>query len=228
MADLSLATIHILASSKIILLVFLCLMFWSWRRQARPAVFMIWTALAIIIFYIVLASPLQKMWWGTTGDELYVAAFLEKVMSGQFWSDFYYAYLPTFYPPLYFWLTGGIAQLFAHNAIVAAKIGTTLTLFVWFFASFFGFKWFWAKIYKDQENKPAIISQAWFWWLWPTLYLLLLDFDVIILKPYEAVSALFLILWLMLWSVATSQVQWPKRYFWWFGLSGGLLFLLFY
>ena len=228
MGELSLATIKILASSKIILLVYVFLMFWSWRRQAKPAVFMFWTGLSMIGLYLVLAWPMQKMWWGTQGDELYIVAFLERVLSGNWWSDFYYAWLPNFYPPLYFWLTGLVSSLVAHNAIVAAKIGITLTLFFWFFGSFFGFKWFWSKIYQDQENKPGILNRAWFWWLWPTLYFLFLDFDTILLKPYEAISALFLVLWLMLWSGTYTQAKWPKRYYWWFGLSGGLLFLLFY
>lgn len=228
MVELNLAIIKILAASKIILLVYILLIFWSWRRQARPVVFMLWTGLSLIAFYLVLAWPLQKMWWGTQGDELYIVAFLEGVLSGNWWSDFYYAWLPNFYPPLYFWLTGLFASLVAHNAIVAAKIGISMTLFFWFFGSFFGLKWFWSKIYQGQENKPTILSQAWFWWLWPILYLLLLDFDTILLKPYEAVAALFLVLWLMLWASIAFQTKWPKRYYWFFGLSGGLLFLLFY
>ncbi|MFA5126716.1 MAG: arabinofuranosyltransferase [Patescibacteria group bacterium] len=229
MAEFSLTTIKILAGSKIVLLVYLLLLWWSWRKRARPVVFLALTALAIIIFYIVLAIPCQRMWWGTTGDELYIAAFLQQVLSGHLWSDFYYAYLPTFYPPLYFWLTGGLAALLSvHNAIVATKIGIVLTLASWFFVSYFAFKLFWSKIYKYQDDRPAIISQPWFWWLLPTIYLLLLDFDTILLKPYEAVSALFMVIWLMLWSHIFSQSQWPKKYYWCFGLSGAILFLLFY
>ncbi len=228
MPEFGLTTIYILTISKLVLLAYLIFLFLAWRYKYKPFIFLTATALAIIIFYFVLAYPLRQFWWGTVGDELLIAAYLTKAMSAHWWSDFYYTNLPNFYPPLYFWLTGLIAAPFVHNAIGAAKIGVIWTLIIWFFGTYFYQAWFWKKIYKADENKITIINQPWFWFLVPTTYFLLLDFDTIIFKPYETLAALGCGLWLILLFQVLDQNHWPKKYYWWFGISGGLLFLLFY
>jgi hypothetical protein len=129
---LSITTINIIGISKIILALWVVSFFFLlWRRKSA-----FWhlasSTSAIIAFTAVLLWPLQKMWWGNNGDETFVGAFLLRVMEGQPFSDFYYAWLPPFYPPLYFWVVGGISSLIAATAITGAKVGIVLTLLAWF------------------------------------------------------------------------------------------------
>src|SRR3989339_762040 len=120
---LSLTTLNILAWSKVVFFVYGALMLFFIFKIKKPLAYLILNTLAIFIFYIILFWPLKRMWSGNIGDELFIADFLGKVLLDNPWRDFYYGYLPNFYPPLYFWLTGLISRPFAHNTIVASKIG---------------------------------------------------------------------------------------------------------
>lgn len=204
------------------------IIFWFFLifKKAKPAWYVYSLSLGLVIFYIALSYPLKKMFWGNNGDEVFVSAFLNNILQGNFWSDFYYGWLPIFYSPLYFWVTGLLSRLFAHNGITAAKVGVLGTLVFWFVGFYYWLKVYWAKINKQIEADP-IFSSSWWWFLMPLLYFLFLDFDTIITKPYEAITALFgtVLIGLIAYRLNTP---WSAKEYLWFGISGGLLFLTFY
>lgn len=232
---LSLTTITILAWAKIIGFAFVFLgLYFIWTKKSVNY-WLYSAAVAIILFFLILAKPLQTMFWGNVGDELLILAYLSKTLLGNLGHDFYYDWLPQFYPPLYFWLTGIIAKPFAVNAVGAAKIGVLGTLFIWLLGVYYYQKFYWtrlaakrAKIYQNKFEFKQIIENHWFWFLWPVIYFLSLDFANIIFKPYEAISALFAVLLLVFFARAIWQKDWPQKYYLFFGISAGLVFLTFY
>lgn len=225
---ISLDTLNILALSKLSLAIFVGLFLFGYWRKYRPIYFLSIFGALIVLFYIVLAKDSQRMWWGTVGDELLVSGYLGHVMFGDAGKDFYYAWLPNFYPPLYFWVTGFVAKFFVHSGIAAAKVGIIGTLIIWFWGTYYWQKLFWSKIFTGDKHNFPLISNKWFFALLPIFLLLISDFDALLLKPYEALAALLCVIWLIFWSVLSIEIKWTKTQYLFLGLSAGLLFLLFY
>ena len=196
-------------------------------KKRQPWIFMLLTTVVFVSFYLVFSWPLQTLWWGNVGDEMFVLGFLGKVLLGDPWHDFYYGWLPQFYPPLYFWVTGLLSKPFASNAIVAAKAGITGVLILWFLGSYLWQKYFWNKVNQNKQDK-ALESSAWFWWLMPVLYFVMLDFDTIMLKPYECLPALFGVILIGLIAKSFNDQKWFLKHYLFIGISGGLLFLIYY
>ncbi len=227
MNELSLTTIYIIALAKIVLFIYFGVtIFLIWKHKKTYWHLLAITA-AIFSFYFILAWPLQKMWWANNGDEMFTGAFLTRVLHGQIFSDFYYGWLAPFYPPLYFWVTGTISRLFTSNAITAAKIGVLGTILIWFLGSYF-----WQKLWRQKidqtKERIAIYKSPWFWLLLPVIYFISLDFDNIIVKPYETVTALFCVILIGLIAESFDWQKWNWKNYLFLGISGGLLFLTYY
>jgi hypothetical protein len=225
MPELSIVTINILAWSRVVLFLFFVVGIWLiYRKKQQPAAWLFLFGLAIAVFYFAMSWPLKKMFWGDSGDEVYIFSFLTRAMSAHPFGDYFYAHLPAFYPPLYFWVTGLIARFFVHSGIGAAKIGALGVFLLWFFEVYYLQKFYWSR----KANKEPIISSPWFWLALPVAAWLVNDFNDLLLKPYEAITAIFLVIWLGLLvnELATNRWTWKKYLF--FGLSGGLLFLTYY
>ncbi len=224
MLELSMATIKILAWSKVILALFLIGGIWLIYSKKIKAAYFLWLiGAAVVVFYAVMSWKLQKMFWGDNGDEVFVFSFLTKAMSAHPFGDFFYAHLPAFYPPLYFWVVGWAARFVTPSGITAAKIGAAAVLAVWFFGVYYLQKIYWRK----KTNQVEIISSPWFWLALPAVAFLANDFNDLIFKPYEAISAILLVVWLgMLANELEERWDWKKYLL--FGLSGGLLFLTYY
>lgn len=224
--ELGFTTLKIIAASKIILFIFAILLLLAVFKKNKPWIYSIMITFAISVFYFVLSNPMQKMFWGNNGDEVFIFSFLSKVLAGDYFKDFYYSWLTPFYPPLYFWITGTIAKIFTQNGISAAKIGTLLILLIWFVGPYVFQKLFWAL---DQEKqKISITKSSWFWMLSPIIFFLMLDFDAIILKPYETLPALFCVLLAGMIAESLDWTRWTWKNYLFIGISGGLLFLTYY
>lgn len=227
--ELSLTTVQIIAGAKLILaataLLFLALRLRSARPWAHAALF---TA-SIAAFYVVLMAPLRTLIGGNLGDEQFITAFFARVLDGQYFSDFYYAGLPPFYPPLYFWIVGALSAPFADGGIGAAKIGAGLTFLAWFAAPYAFNRWMRSQGRRaGQTKEDAIAADPWFWVLLPLIFFLTVDFFALLLKPYEALSALVAVCWIGGLAQALTWPRWSARFTVAFGLIGGLLFLTYY
>lgn len=226
--DLNITTLNILAWSKLIFFIYGILLIYFIFKVRKVWLYMALTTIAVVVFYLVLSKPLQRMWWGNVGDELFVVGFLGKVLLDGPGHDFYYGWLPNFYPPLYFWVTGLVSRLIASNAIGAAKIGIAGTLLSLFAGTYFWQRLFWHKVNRQSINKKDIIASVWFWWLLPVLYLAMLNFDAIMLKPYEVLAALASVVLVGLTARSFYLKQWTWQLYIFLGISGGILFLTFY
>lgn len=225
MIELSFTTISIIAWSKILLLgTVLIAAFLIWKKP-KAWLFALLASVSVTTFYLIISAPLKTMWWGTNGDEIFIVSSLTQVMHDSAWQDFYYHNLPPFYPPLYFWITGLIGKLFVNTAIGAMKIGVAATLSAWFIGTYAWLQLFRTKIH---DIKNTVVRNPWFWMLSPLLFFFLLDFNDIILKPYETLPALILVFWLGLLSISLQERIWNKKHYAFFGLTGALLFLSYY
>lgn len=226
MPELSTTAIPIIAFSKLILFLYVAGMLYAIWRKAGPYAYAVLTGLAVVLFYCFLAWPLKTMWWGNTGDENLILAFLTQVLHGNLFRDYYHAWLPPFYPPLYFWLTGSIARFFTMNAVQAAKIGVTLVLAVWFVAPNILKRIYEKTVSEKGPDDP--IGLSWFWFLAPFLFLFMADFDTIITKPYEVLPALLVVLLTGLCARSLDAERWTVSRYLFFGIAGGILFMTFY
>lgn len=225
---LSETTLQILAMAKIILVLSFIVFLFLLSKYNRPWAYVALATVSTVATYYVLSAPLQTFFWGGRGDETFVAAFLSRVLNGEFFSDFYYLDLPPFYPPLYFWITGFIGKAFVSSAVGAGKIGVLLTLLAWWVTPYFFQKLFYCGWFSRQETEKTVISSQWFWLLVPTLFFILLDFDSIILKPYETLPALLCVLFIGAFASMLGWSKWKPRHYLLAGLLGGALFLSYY
>jgi len=221
-------------------------------KNYLPLILATTLSLAAIAYYFILTKNWQKMWHGTVGDELFLAANFNRIIHGQYFSDFYTGWLPPFYPPLYFWLTGTIAKLVgAANGITAAKIGVMVTFVTWFLGSYIFQSLGWKLITKSplladarsKEGARGWLGSGLYFLLFPLIYFFTIHFPDIVTKPYEAVSALLCIIFLWLFNSYLSEPPlladarskegvrgWLRatKPLLFFGISGGLLFLTYY
>lgn len=193
-------------------------------RRPKPWLFATLLSVLAVTFYLLLVWPLQRMWWGNNGDEMFILAYLSQVLKGNPWNDFYYHGLPQFYPPLYFWVTGLVSRLFAQNAITATKFGVAATFGLWFLGTYGVMRIFDRHVATDTKDK----NRSWWWVLIPLVFLFLLDFSDVFLKPYKTLPGLGVVLWIGLFAREIAAKRWGPRMYAFFGISGGLLFLTYY
>ncbi len=207
-----------LAAIKLLFYLFIGLGILFWFKFRKPIIFISLIAGFLVSTYLIIIYQSKLTWWGLQGDEIFVTAFLEKIASGHFFSDFFYTSLPPFYPPLYFWLVGGLAGLLKFNGIQAAQLGVALVLALTPFLVYL-----WQKIYWSKENiSPWQLALA------PALVFVVADWTAVILKPYEFISAILVTFWtiFLLTDLQLQILNWKKIIF--YGISGGLLFLTYY
>ncbi|MEK9156840.1 MAG: arabinofuranosyltransferase, partial [Patescibacteria group bacterium] len=159
--------------------------------------------------------PAHTLLWGNQGDETFQIAFMEKVISGHPFSDFFYANLSPFYPPLYFWIFGTLGRIFNWDGISAAQWGTLITYALLPLVAVL-----FSKIcrWTFQEQKVALLLSIG--------TLLFLPTEALLLKPYEAAAALFSVLWIYAFIKLLKEPSWGLRII--LGISGGIIFLLYY
>lgn len=194
------------------------------RRPRQPWLFAALLSALMVAFYLVLVWPLQRMWWGNNGDEMFILAYLSQVLKGSPWNDFYYHGLPQFYPPLYFWLAGLVSRLFAENAVTAAKFGVATAFGIWFLGTYVVLRIHDRRSDRDVRQP----DRSWWWVLIPLAFLFLLDFSDVFLKPYKTLPGLGVALWIGLYAREIAMKRWRPLTYAFFGISGGLLFLTYY
>lgn len=212
--SLSMTEIWQLAVIKLLFLTFIGLgIFFYWKIR-KPIMFVSLISFFSASAYMAIIWQAQVPWWGLVGDEIFVTAFLQKIAGGFFTSDFFYTDLPAFYPPLYFWALGFFGFIFKLNGVLLSQIGVFLVLFITPYLVYF-----WQR--KHLNNALLLV-------LTPALVYVVSDWQAIILKPYEFISSVLVVLWsIFLFSdLVNKRINRNKIIF--YGVAGGLLFLTFY
>lgn len=151
------------------------------------------------------------------GDQHYVLAAIEKYSTTWRWVDFNYAHLPTYYPPLYFYVLGRIAWLLHIPAYGMVKIGFLAAALV----------------------LPPIVYRSWTPWLGKmgAMLLVVLFFlsfpQEFMFKTYEFLTAALVLPWWLYYGERLNHVENEsgKQRFWlWIvgGVLGALIFQTYY
>jgi len=194
------------------------IIYWRFRR---PVFFVLSVSLFSGLAYLVMIYKYHVTWWGLQGDEIFVAANLQKMAAGHFFSDFFYNFLPPFYPPLYFWVIGLIAFIFDFSGVTAAHVGIFLTIIAVPLLAYFCQRYY----FKNFSGKGFLPWQS---ALIACLIMVVYDKTAIILKPYEFISAVLVVFWtiFLLNDLQTLPLSKKQRIF--YSISGSILFLTFY
>lgn len=159
--------------------------------------------------------PAHTLLYGNQGDETFQIAFMEKVISGHPFSDFFYQNLSPFYPPLYFWTFGTLGRVFNWDGIQAAQWGSILTYAALPLAAIA-----FAKLCSWSKREQIVA------FLLTVSTLLFFPTDVLLLKPYEVSAALGSVLWITTFVKLLKAPSQKLRII--LGISGGIIFLLYY
>jgi hypothetical protein len=225
-----------LAAGTSILLTHIMLCFFLRYRTRR----MIWWCLpvslvlaltyALSIWYIAFrydALPYS----GLHSDASFAISYVNNVINGNYFGDFYEKDVPSHYPPLYFWILGTVARLIGTDAKTAWITAPVLVLAVLPFTVFrvgraiggdrIGFYASFAFFALGSAITSYLFSRREF----PPM-------NWGIHKPYEILAGVFALAWLVDVIRATEANEGPKggqyatvaRQ----GVNGGVVFLLYY
>lgn len=189
-------------------------------KNKKPYLLIVGASVFSALTYAILTLHHQLLWWGLQGDEIFVGAFMQTISGGYFFSDFFFHSLPPFYPPLYFWLVGGIGYIFGFNGVQSARMGVFFTLLL-----LPSIIYIWQKLHWRKYNKKP---SAWQQTVICLSVLIVADWSSIIFKPYEYASAVLAVFWIvfLLYDVYFRRLDWKNILF--YGIVGGLLVMTFY
>ncbi len=149
-----------------------------------------------------------------TGDQRFYTYSVTKFAAYAGYVDAVYRDLPTFYPPLYYYMLGRLAALFHIEPFHIMKTGLLATTFAMPYLSI----WLWRRI-VDYKLAVAAAFVLLFYQLW--------------FKPAEWLTLVLFIPWWLYWVEDVRQqrpTQWRGQINWWLGggLLGALLFQTYY
>ncbi len=191
------------------------------RHRVHPRWLALLFGLSSALAYIAFAHGAGLSFYGLQGDETFVMAFLEHVAAGHFFSDFSYAALPPFYPPLYFWIVGGVGWLLHWNGVQAGKLGVALVFGLLPFGSVVLQEWLWRG--RPDTERPS----AWGMLFAAVVYLPVIGWENALLKPYEVFTALLGVQLAAFFFVRAGE-KWSWRDTLLYGIGFSLLLLSYY
>jgi hypothetical protein len=191
-----------------------------WRR-VEPRWVALLFGLSSALSYIAFVHGAGLPFYGLQGDETFVMAFLEHVATGHFFSDFSYAALPPFYPPLYFWVVGGISWFLHWNGVQAGKLGAALVFGFLPFLSVVLQEHLWQK--RPEAERPAVWGMVFA----AIAYLPLVGWENALLKPYEVFTGLLAVQLAAFFFVRAGE-KWSWRDGIFYSITFFLLLLTYY
>ncbi|MFH1286612.1 MAG: hypothetical protein ABII02_02575 [Candidatus Magasanikbacteria bacterium] len=214
---------HILAVKGCLILFLLCGLGIIWKKL-KPIWFLLLTSTLAAASYAIFVDNLGLMFWGLAGDEITIAAMYESFAHGGFFTDFAYADFPAFYPPLFFWIFAIPGRMFDWNGIQMAKVGSLVSIFLFPLIVYGAQSLYW----KYEKKKESIVSSPILWMLIPLIIWIFIDWDAMILKPYEVATGPFSVLWMyfLIRDFTRKTLSWKRVLA--YGCSGGLIFMTYY
>lgn len=193
----------------------------SWWRPSRRLLLAGAAVGAILLLQVLVLSPAAAPWNRLRGDDLYVTASYQRVISDGVGKDFAYPDLPPHYPPLFFAAVGTLAGWLGWTGVGAAKLGAAVATAL--VPMVVGLWWSRRRRAGDEGLAPA------FPLLLTLLAFVAVDYPSVLTKPYEFISAVVALLWFV---VAHRSFAAPERVAWWWiallGLVGAGLLTTYY
>lgn len=175
--------------------------------------------------YSIFAHGAYLPLFGLKADEITLAAMYNTFAHAGFFKDFSYHTLPPFYPPLFFWIFSIPGKFFHWNGIQIMKVASAVSIAL-FPLLIYAVQKIYSMSTKLEENEklPNKIS----WILAPLFFYAVMDWDAIIGKPYEVISAALCVLWVvyLVQDVFYKRLNWKRILV--YGLCGGVLFMTYY
>lgn len=200
-------------------------------KKWKPIIFLCVTSILAAVAYAIFINDLGLMFWGLAGDEITIAAMYETFAHGSLFSDFAYAHLPPFYPPLFFWIFALIGKFMDWNGVQIAKFASFISIALFPLIIYYIQAWYWKPFGFTQgqgDKRDIIASNKIMWMLAPLIVWVFVDPDAMILKPYEVITASLSILWIvfLLRDLKNKNYSWKRLLC--YGITGGLLFMMYY
>lgn len=194
-------------------------------KKQQYGFFLLITGIMSAASYYLLVSETPLLLWGIEGDEVTISAMYRTFVEGNFLSDFAYPALPSFHPPLFFWLFGGVGMLLGLNSILTAKFAVVITLLCFPVAAYLIQHGHWKHVQSDaKKHLPGKFA----WFLLPLFILVLISPDAMITKPYQLITAMGTVFWTVALLIDLHEDRWSWKRMFIYGISAGLLFMTYY
>lgn len=221
---LTLSDIHHIIAAKFFLVAFIVFGIVAIKKKLPYWLFLLVTGVLASGAYLVFVNDLQRMFWGLQGDEITIAAMYEMFAHHSFFSDFAFPQLPPFYPPFFFWIFALVGKIFGWHGPLIAKFASATSILLFPIATYVAAH---AAFYKLKAVKADIPGKIAFF-LAPLICFIVIDWDAIILKPYELYTAVGTVIWTTALFLLIQKKLFTWRLWLVFGITGGLLFMTYY
>ena len=193
-------------------------------KRPKNGLFVLITGVFSGLAYYFLVKGTILPFFGLKGDEITIAAMYQTFTHIGMLSDFAYHALPPFYPPLFFQGFAFFGKMFSWNGVQTAKFASFITITFFPLLIYYVQKWFWQSRNSTNSSLPNTI----FWTMSSVLFCVAVGWSAVIIKPYELVSAVLTILWTIGLVNDISEKTLTQKRIVWYGIIGGILFMLFY
>ncbi len=192
-----------------------------------PVSFLLLCTYGLSMWYVVIPNH-GTLFDSLLGDSSAHVAFVNNIIHGNYFGDFYDKIIPANYPPLYFWILGTIGRIFRLDAITlyaAAPLFVlaVLPFLVFAVGKYLGGKWvgFFSCLAMFGIGNAATSYLFAGAREFPYMYWC-------IAKPYQIVAGILIVPWLVgaLRNLETGNRK--MRFYLFYGITGGLQILLFY
>jgi len=151
---------------------------------------------------------------GINGDARFYTTYITKLAAYPGYGDMFYKDLPAFYPPLYYFLVGRVADWLAVEPFRLMKYALLATVMILPLAS----GWLWRRL----VDEPMVVGGALVMLLYPDWF-----------KPNEWLALAFFVPWWLHWVENITDYRPATRWAlarWWLvgGLLGALIFQLYF
>ena len=217
----TLGDLHQFLQIKLLFFVYVSFLLYSVYKRVSYATFLIGTYGLCALGYLLLVKGLILPFWGLKGDEITIAAMFQSFAHGSLFRDFAYSQLPPFYPSLFFQIFGFFGRLFDLNGVQIMKLASIFGIATFSIITYSTQKLYWQNK-KSDWNNPVI------WFITSLMLPIITGWNEMIMKSYELFGSVGIILWSIFLIQDLLDHTLTKKKYLIYGLSGGVLFMLFY
>ncbi len=203
---------------QLILLTYVGGMLWLLRPemvpQRRTNAILIWLGLFFLAILTIKLKDTPFTVGGINGDARFYTTYITKLAAYPGYGDMFYKGLPAFYPPLYYFLVGRVADWWTIEPFRVMKYALLTTVMILPLAS----GWLWRRLVDEALVAAAVLSML----IYPDWF-----------KPNEWLALALFVPWWLHWVENITNYRPPARgarLRWWLvgGLLGALIFQLYF
>lgn len=203
---------------QLILLTYVGGMLWLLRPgmvpQRRTNAILLWLGLFFLAILTIKLKETPFTVGGINGDARFYTTYVTKLAAYPGYGDMFYKELPAFYPPLYYFLVGRVAEWLTVEPFRVMKYALLMTVMILPLAS----GWLWRRL----VDEPLVAAAALAMLVFPDWF-----------KPNEWLALALFIPWWLHWVENITNYRpttWGATLHWWLvgALLGALIFQLYF